>query len=100
MVDSVPREYPQPEGRYPSRGHAQAQRHGLLITLAIYRFILPDKRYQALRGKRVQPAPAPSAGPRGGMQFPYDRDYLTTTGRNLPSISRWVTDLGLVPVLE
>jgi biotin synthase len=99
-VDSVPVNILNPRAGTPLGATPQLSAMELLMTLAIYRFILPDKDIKLCGGKEYNLRQLLPLGIVAGCNSLMTGDYLTTAGRSPALDIEMVTDLGLVAVLE
>jgi biotin synthase len=99
-VDSVPFTILHPKPGTPLEGTPQTSPMELLISIAIYRFILPDKDIKLCGGKEHNLRQLLPLGIVAGANSLMTGDYLTNQGRD-PSLDiEMVKDLGLDAVLE
>ncbi|MBA4418063.1 MAG: biotin synthase BioB [Syntrophus sp. (in: bacteria)] len=99
-VDSVPMNILNPRPGTPLMDTAQLSPMELLITIAIYRFILPDKDIKLCGGKEHNLRQLLPLGIIAGCNSLMTGDYLTTPGRDPASDIEMIKDLGLEAILE
>ncbi|HEY3277945.1 MAG TPA: biotin synthase BioB [Syntrophorhabdaceae bacterium] len=99
-VDSVPFNILNPRAGTPLANTPQVSPMELLITLAVYRFILPDKDIKLCGGKEHNLRQLLPLGIVAGCNSLMTGDYLTTAGRDPALDIEMVKDLGLEPLPE
>ena len=99
-VDSVPFNILNPRAGTPLADTPQVSPMELLITLAVYRFILPDKDIKLCGGKEHNLRQLLPLGIVAGCNSLMTGDYLTTAGRDPALDIEMVVDLGLEPLPE
>jgi biotin synthase len=99
-VDSVPFNILNPRAGTPLADATQVSPMELLVTLAIYRFILPDKDIKLCGGKEHNLRQLLPLGIVAGCNSLMTGDYLTTPGRDPALDIEMVKDLGLEPSPE
>ncbi|MFO7569232.1 MAG: biotin synthase BioB [Smithellaceae bacterium] len=72
----------------------------ILMTIAVYRFMLPDKDIRLCGGKEINLRQLLPLGIVAGANSLMTGNYLTTTGRNSQLDHDMIADLGLVPTRE
>ncbi len=72
----------------------------ILMTLAVYRFMLPDKDIKLCGGKEKNLRQLLPLGLIAGANSLMTGNYLTTTGRDSKLDHQMILDLGLVPTRE
>ena len=98
-VDSVPFNILNPRPGTPLAGVLPLHPTELLATIAIYRFILPDKDIK-LCGGRANLRQLLPLGIVAGANSLMTGDYLTTPGRDSALDTEMIRDLGLEPLME
>ena len=99
-VDSVPFNILNPRPGTPLASTPQVRPMDLLITIAIYRFILPDKDIKLCGGKEYNLRQLLPLGIVAGCNSLMTGDYLTTPGRDPALDIEMIRDLGLKPSPE
>lgn len=94
-VDSVPINILNPIPGTPLVGTPQLTPTEILITLAAFRFILPDKDIKLCGGKERNLRQLLPLGIAAGVNSLMTGNYLTTTGRNTALDLEMIRDLGL-----
>jgi biotin synthase len=72
----------------------------VLMTLAVYRFMLPDKDIKLCGGKEKTLRQLLPLGIIAGANSLMTGNYLTTTGRDSRLDHEMIADLGLIPTRE
>ena len=99
-VDSVPLNILNPiKGTPLSHMHALPPME-ILMTIAIYRFMLPDKDIKLCGGKEKNLRQLLPLGIVAGANSLMTGDYLTTTGRDSSLDHEMILDLGLIPTQD
>ena len=99
-VDCVPFNILNPRHGTPLQDMAHLSPVELLVTIAIYRFILPDKDIKLCGGKEANLRQLLPLGIVAGFNSLMIGDYLTTPGRSPELDIEMIKDLGLEPVCE
>lgn len=99
-VDSVPVNILNPRPGTPLAGMEQLHPLEILMTIAIFRFILPDKDIKLCGGKEVNLRQLLPLGIVAGCNSLMTGDYLTTAGRNTALDMEMIEDLGFVVNFE
>ncbi len=99
-VDSVPINVLNPIAGTPLAGTPPLHPLEILMTVALFRFILPDKDIKLCGGKEKNLRQLLPIGVLAGCNSFMTGDYLTTTGRNTRLDLEMIRDLGLVPAAE
>ncbi len=94
-VDSVPINILNPIPGTPLMGTPQLTPIEILLTLAAFRFILPDKDIKLCGGKERNLRQLLPLGIAAGVNALMTGNYLTTTGRNTDLDLEMIRDLGL-----
>lgn len=94
-VDSVPINILNPISGTPLMGTPHLTPIEILITLATFRFILPDKDIKLCGGKERNLRQLLPLGIAAGVNSLMTGNYLTTTGRNTELDLEMIRDLGL-----
>jgi biotin synthase len=94
-VDSVPINILNPIPGTPLMGTPQLTPIEILLTLAAFRFILPDKDIKLCGGKERNLRQLLPLGIAAGVNSLMTGNYLTTTGRNTELDLEMIRDLGL-----
>lgn len=94
-VDSVPINILNPIAGTPLMGTPQLTPVEILITLAVFRFVLPDKDIKLCGGKEKNLRQLLPFGIAAGVNSLMTGNYLTTTGRNTALDLEMIRDLGL-----
>ena len=99
-VDSVPINILNPRPGTPLGDTPQLSPMEILMTVAIYRFIVPDKDIKLCGGKEYNLRQLLPLGIVAGCNSLMTGDYLTTAGRNPALDIEMIRDLGLEAVPE
>jgi biotin synthase len=99
-VDSVPFNILNPRPGTPLADAPRVDAMELLVAIAIYRFILPDKDIKLCGGKEYNLRQLLPLGIVAGCNSLMTGDYLTTPGRDPSLDMEMIRDLGLEPVPE
>ncbi len=99
-VDSVPLNILNPRPGTPLMDAKPLPPIEILITIAIFRFILPDKDIKLCGGKEANLRQLLPLGIVAGCNSLMTGDYLTTPGRNPALDIEMIKDLGLEAALE
>jgi biotin synthase len=99
-VDSVPVNILNPRPGTPLMNAKPLPPLEILITIAIFRFILPDKDIKLCGGKEANLRQLLPLGIVAGCNSLMTGDYLTTSGRNPALDIEMIKDLGLEAVFE
>ncbi len=99
-VDCVPINILNPRPGTPLESAPQLSPIEILITIAIYRFILSDKDIKLCGGKERNLRQLLPLGIVAGCNSLMTGDYLTTQGRNPELDKEMIKDLGLNAVFE
>jgi biotin synthase len=99
-VDCVPINILNPRPGTPLENTPRLTPIEILVTIAVYRFILPDKDLKLCGGKERNLRQLLPLGIVAGCNSLMIGDYLTTPGRNPDLDIEMVRDLGLDPVRE
>ncbi|OPY75607.1 MAG: Biotin synthase [Syntrophorhabdus sp. PtaU1.Bin153] len=99
-VDSVPINILNPIPGTPFADNPPLSPMEILLTVAIYRFILPDKDIKLCGGKEKNLRQLLPMAIVAGSNSLMTGDYLTTTGRDASHDIEMIRDLGLEPALE
>lgn len=99
-VDCIPVNILNPRQGTPLQGIQNTSPIELLVTIAIYRFILPDKDIKLCGGKEVNLRQLLPLGIVAGCNSLMIGDYLTTPGRSPELDIEMIKDLGLETVFE
>ena len=99
-VDSVPINILNPIEGTPLAGIESLSPIEILLTVAIYRFILPDKDIKLCGGKERNLRQLLPLAIIAGCNSFMTGNYLTTLGRNTEKDLEMITDLGYDAVLE
>lgn len=94
-VDSVPVNILNPRPGTPLEGVKQLSPLEILMTIATFRFILPDKDIKLCGGKEVNLRQLLPLGIIAGCNSLMTGDYLTTAGRSTALDMEMIEDLGL-----
>ncbi len=94
-VDSVPINILNPIAGTPLEGNAALTPMEILMTVAIFRFVLPDKDIRLCGGKERNLRQLLPMGIVAGCNSLMTGDYLTTSGRSSEHDIEMVRDLGL-----
>jgi biotin synthase len=98
-VDSVPFNILDPRPGTPLSGAARVHPIELLVTIAVFRFILPDKDIKLCGGKEANLRQLLPLGIVAGANSLMTGDYLTTPGRDPGLDFEMIKDLGLEAVM-
>ncbi len=96
-VDSVPVNILNPIKGTPLEDQPLLSPMEVLITLAIFRFILPDKDIKVCGGKEKNLRQLLPLAIVAGCNSLMTGNYLTTPGRNAESDIEMIRDLGFYP---
>lgn len=99
-VDSVPFNILNPRPGTPLFGVPAVHPMELLITISIFRFILPDKDIKLCGGKETNLRQLLPLGIVAGCNSLMTGDYLTTAGRRTGLDLEMIEDLGLEATME
>lgn len=99
-VDSVPINILNPIAGTPFEGNPPLSPMEILLTVAIYRFILPDKDIKLCGGKEKNLRQLLPLGIVAGCNSLMTGNYLTTTGREALKDIEMISDLGLEVACE
>ena len=99
-VDSVPINLLNPIKGTPLNHVQPLPPMEILMTIAVYRFMLPDKDIKLCGGKEKNLRQLLPLGIVAGANSLMTGNYLTTTGRNSQLDHEMITDLGLMPTRE
>jgi biotin synthase len=99
-VDSVPINILNPIAGTPLMNTPQLAPIEILITLAVFRFILPDKDIKLCGGKERNLRQLLPLGIAAGINSLMTGNYLTTTGRNTELDLEMIRDLGMEAGLD
>jgi len=99
-VDSVPFNILNPRPGTPLASVPRVDPMELLTTIAVFRFILPDKDIKLCGGKEYNLRQLLPLGIVAGCNSLMTGDYLTTTGRDPALDIEMIRDLGLEPSPE
>ena len=99
-VDSVPLNILNPRPGTPMMSAAPLRPVEILTTIAIFRFMLPDKDIKLCGGKEANLRQLLPLGIVAGCNSLMTGDYLTTPGRSSELDIEMIKDLGLEPLLE
>lgn len=99
-VDSVPINILNPIAGTPLAGVPQLSPMEILITIAIFRFILPDKDIKLCGGKEKNLRQLLPLGVIAGCNSLMTGNYLTTEGRDTRHDIEMIKDLGLTATIE
>ncbi|OPX96445.1 MAG: Biotin synthase [Syntrophorhabdus sp. PtaB.Bin006] len=99
-VDSVPINILNPIPGTPFAGNPPLSPIEILLTIAIYRFILPDKDIKLCGGKEKNLRQLLPMAIVAGSNSLMTGNYLTTTGRDADHDIEMIRDLGLEPAPE
>ena len=99
-VDSIPVNILNPRPGTPLMNEKPLPPLEILITIAIFRFILPDKDIKLCGGKEANLRQLLPLGIVAGCNSLMIGDYLTTPGRNPELDIEMIRDLGLEAILE
>ncbi len=99
-VDSVPINILNPIPNTPLAGEPALSPLEILLTIGIFRFILPDKDIRLCGGKEKNLRQLLPLSVVAGCNSFMTGDYLTTTGRSTVNDLEMIRDLGLEAVLE
>ncbi len=94
-VDSVPVNILDPRGGTPLAGAGALRPIDILITLSLFRFILPDKDIKLCGGKEANLRQLLPLGIVAGANSLMTGDYLTTHGRSTAQDLEMIRDLDL-----
>jgi biotin synthase len=97
-IDSVPINILNPIPGTPLEGEPSLTPLEILLTVAIFRFILPAKDIRLCGGKEKNLRQLLPLGIVAGANALMTGDYLTTAGREAKDDMEMVRDLGLTPV--
>jgi len=98
-VDSVPFNILNPRPGTPLAGTPSVHPLELLITISIFRFILPDKDIKLCGGKEANLRQLLPLGIVAGCNSLMTGNYLTTPGRDSNLDIEMIKDLGLEPLM-
>lgn len=96
-VDSVPVNLLNPIKGTPLYGMKPLSPMEILMTLAVYRFLLPDKDIKLCGGKEKNLRQLLPLSLMAGVNSLMTGNYLTTTGRESLMDHEMIEDMGLVP---
>ncbi len=96
-VDSVPVNLLHPIKGTPLYGMKPLSPMEILMTLAVYRFLLPDKDIKLCGGKEKNLRQLLPLSLMAGVNSLMTGNYLTTTGRESLMDHEMIEDMGLVP---
>lgn len=99
-VDCVPVNILNPRPGTPLENTPQLSPMEILITIAIYRFLLPDKDIKLCGGKERNLRQLLPLGIVAGCNSLMTGDYLTTAGRNPDLDKEMIEDLGFKAIFE
>jgi biotin synthase len=99
-VDSVPFNILNPRPGTPLAGRPAIHPLELLVTISIFRFILPDKDIKLCGGKEANLRQLLPLGIVAGCNSLMTGNYLTTPGRDPALDMEMIKDLGLEAVME
>jgi biotin synthase len=99
-VDSVPLNILNPVKGTPLARTPSLPPLEILITIAVFRFMLPEKEIKLCGGKEKNLRQLLPLGIVAGANSLMTGDYLTTTGRDSRLDVEMILDLGLVPTRE
>jgi biotin synthase len=99
-VDCIPFNILNPRQGTPFQDMEHLPPLELLVTIAIFRFILPDKDIKLCGGKETNLRQLLPLGIVAGCNSLMIGNYLTTAGRSPELDIEMVRDLGLVPAFE
>jgi len=99
-VDCIPVNILNPRPGTPLQGTQRLSPIEILITIAIYRFILPDKDIKLCGGKEFNLRQLLPLGIVAGCNSLMIGDYLTTPGRSPELDIEMIKDLGLEAIFE
>jgi len=99
-VDSVPLNILNPIKGTPLSRMAALPPMEILMTIAIFRFMLPDKDIKLCGGKEKNMRQLLPLGILSGANSLMTGNYLTTTGRNSSLDHEMILDLGLTPTRQ
>ena len=99
-VDCIPFNILNPRPGTPLQDTPHLSPVELLVTIAIYRFILPDKDIKLCGGKEANLRQLLPLGIVAGCNSLMIGDYLTTPGRSPELDIEMIKDLGLEPICE
>jgi biotin synthase len=99
-VDSVPLNILNPIKGTPLSRMAALPPMEILMTIAIFRFMLPDKDIKLCGGKEKNMRQLLPLGILTGANSLMTGNYLTTTGRNSSLDHEMILDLGLTPTRQ
>ncbi len=99
-VDSVPLNILNPIKGTPLSHMQQLAPLEILMTIAVFRFMLPDKDIKLCGGKEKNLRQLLPLGIIAGANSLMTGDYLTTTGRDSKLDMEMIADLGLIPTRE
>ena len=99
-VDSVPINLLNPIGGTPLEHLQPLPPMEILMTIAVYRFMLPDKDIKLCGGKEKNLRQLLPLGIVAGANSLMTGNYLTTAGRDSKLDHEMILDLGLIPTQE
>jgi biotin synthase len=99
-VDSVPLNILNPIKGTPLSHMLPLPPLEILMTIAVFRFMLPDKDIKLCGGKEKNLRQLLPLGIMAGANSLMTGNYLTTTGRDSKLDMEMITDLGLIPTRE
>ena len=99
-VDSVPLNFLNPVKGTPLSHMAALPPVEILMTIAIFRFMLPEKDIKLCGGKEKNLRQLLPLGILSGANSLMTGNYLTTTGRNSSLDHEMILDLGLTPTRD
>ena len=99
-VDSVPINILNPIKGTPLSHMQQLTPLEILMTIAVFRFMLPDKDIKLCGGKEKNLRQLLPLGIMAGANSLMTGNYLTTTGRDSKLDQEMIADLGLIPTRE
>ena len=99
-VDSVPINILNPIKGTPLESSHPLSPMEILMTIAVFRFMLPDKDIKLCGGKEKNLRQLMPLGIIAGANSLMTGNYLTTTGRDSQLDHEMITDLGLIPTRD
>jgi biotin synthase len=99
-VDSVPVNILNPRTGTPLMGTPALHPIEILITISLFRFLLPDKDIKLCGGKETNLRQLLPLGIVAGANSLMTGNYLTTPGRETSLDREMIEDLGLKAVME
>ena len=99
-VDSIPINILNPIKGTPLSHMRQLAPLEILMTIAVFRFMLPDKDIKLCGGKEKNLRQLLPLGIIAGANSMMTGNYLTTTGRDSKLDMEMIADLGLIPTRE